>query len=49
MHDLHELMGSPVSGLIRGVWGIGWLGMGDWVIGWMGYVIGRGVGSLLVA
>lgn len=50
MHDLHELMGSPVSGLIRGygVWGIGWLGMGDWVIGWMGYVIGRGVESLLV-
>lgn len=44
------VVGSPVSGLIRGygVWGIGWLGMGDWVIGWMGYVIGRGVESLLV-
>ena len=29
---LDELVGSPVSGLIRGVWGMG--------IGWIGYVVG---------
>lgn len=40
MHDLHELMGSPVSGLIRGYGGLGyWLdGLCDW--SWGGVLVG---------
>lgn len=35
---MHELVGSPVSGLIRGVWG-----MGDWLAwyGGLGYWVDR--------
>ena len=48
MHDLHELVGSPVSGLIRGYGGLSdwldlvWGGLGYWVDRLCGWVLLHG-------